>query len=153
MNDIVEKALRELARAKKVLRPDDVVTAAQPEDSPLHAYFTWDDTEAAKKWRLEEARALIRSVRIEVTYENNILRVPAYLKDPDVPGDEQGYREIRKMTDREKQQEALLYELERATGALERAMSIASYFGIREKLEEIRTRIQDVRNLKMAAGL
>ena len=43
-----------------------VETAANPEH-PLHSRLTWDDTEAARKWRLEEAAQLIRSVRIAYT--------------------------------------------------------------------------------------
>jgi len=42
------------------LTPEAVVSAAKDEDSPLHSYFTWDDTEAAHRWRLEQARKLIR---------------------------------------------------------------------------------------------
>lgn len=39
-----------------------VVDAAKNEKSPLHGYFEWDDTEAARKWRLHQARNLIRVV-------------------------------------------------------------------------------------------
>jgi len=42
------------------LTPEAVVSVAKDEDNPLHPYFTWDDTEAAHKWRLEQARKLIR---------------------------------------------------------------------------------------------
>ena len=42
------------------LTPEAVVSAAKDEDNPLHPYFTWDDTEAAHRWRLEQARKLIR---------------------------------------------------------------------------------------------
>jgi len=46
------------------IKPATVVQEASSPSSPLHSYFTWDDTEAAKKCRLEEARSIIRSVRI-----------------------------------------------------------------------------------------
>lgn len=46
------------------LTPALVVDAATPEDSPLHRYFDWDDSSAAHKWRIEQAREHIRSVRI-----------------------------------------------------------------------------------------
>jgi len=48
------------------LPPVAVVADARKESSPLHNSFTWDDTEAAKQWRIEQARRLIRS--FEVTY-------------------------------------------------------------------------------------
>jgi hypothetical protein len=50
--------------------PDGMVTAesvvdvARHPDSPLHKHFTWDDGEAADKYRLLEARTLIRRVRV-----------------------------------------------------------------------------------------
>ncbi len=49
-----------------VLTPKAVVDAARSETSPLHRSFDWDDTEAAEKWRLLQARNLIRVV---VAYE------------------------------------------------------------------------------------
>lgn len=49
--------------------PALVVEAATPLDSPLHdAGFTWDDTEAARKQREQEAAYLIRG--IVVVYED-----------------------------------------------------------------------------------
>lgn len=52
------------------LYPETVVKAAQNKKSPLHSYFTWDDTAAARLRRLDEARYLIRS--IEVVYDDPI---------------------------------------------------------------------------------
>lgn len=46
------------------LTPEILVQVAKSPKHPLHSRFTWDDTEAAKKWRLEEGAHLIRSVRI-----------------------------------------------------------------------------------------
>lgn len=43
-----------------LLRPEAVVQAAADPASPLHSSFTWDDTEAARRYRLDQARALIR---------------------------------------------------------------------------------------------
>jgi len=48
------------------LRPEAVVDAARVETSPLHQSFDWDDTEAAQRWRVHQARQLIRAV---VTYD------------------------------------------------------------------------------------
>lgn len=46
------------------ITPAAVVDAARPEDAPLHPVFTWDDSRAAELYRREEARHLIRSVRV-----------------------------------------------------------------------------------------
>lgn len=58
----------ELDRVKRanagVVSAESVVEAAKSPDSPLHAGFEWDDTEAAKLHRLNQARTLIRAVVI-----------------------------------------------------------------------------------------
>lgn len=41
-----------------------VVDAARPPDAPLHPAFTWDDVRAAELYRENEARQIIRSVRV-----------------------------------------------------------------------------------------
>lgn len=44
------------------LRPEAVVEEAEEPGSVLHGYFEWDDTEAARKYRLHQADYLIRAV-------------------------------------------------------------------------------------------
>ncbi|MGH6691992.1 MAG: hypothetical protein ACREF4_15085, partial [Gammaproteobacteria bacterium] len=44
--------------------PRLVVDLALKADHPLHTSFDWDDRTAGDQWRLEQARALIRSVRV-----------------------------------------------------------------------------------------
>jgi len=51
--------------------PPAVVDAARAEDSPLHRYFTWDDGAAAEKWRLDEARKLVRSIHVVVVGDDH----------------------------------------------------------------------------------
>jgi hypothetical protein len=41
-----------------------LVEQAKPKDAPLHKEFTWGDKAAAAKWRLQEARYLVRSIEI-----------------------------------------------------------------------------------------
>lgn len=53
--------LREIEKANNgILKPEDVVEKAKNPKSALHGAFTWDDSEAAKQYRLEQARRLIR---------------------------------------------------------------------------------------------
>jgi hypothetical protein len=47
------------------LTPKAVVESAREEDSPLHGHFDWDDATAAEKWRIEQARDIIRCIRVE----------------------------------------------------------------------------------------
>jgi hypothetical protein len=55
-----------------------IVNAARPEESPLHAYFQWDDSKAADERRLEQAGQLVRRMRV------HIVRVPHEVRQIDV---------------------------------------------------------------------
>ncbi len=60
--DKIGVTLERLSTKHDGLTPAKVVAAAKPKSSPLHRAFTWDDSEAARKLREQEARHLIRSV-------------------------------------------------------------------------------------------
>lgn len=49
----------EVIRATGALTPERVVDFARNPNTALHDRFTWDDTEAAQRWRLREARDVI----------------------------------------------------------------------------------------------
>lgn len=49
------------------LTPADVVEEAAAETSPMHAQFEWDDTEAARRFRVVQAAGLIRSFKVTIT--------------------------------------------------------------------------------------
>lgn len=48
------------------LTPALVLKEASSPDHPLHRRFTWDDSEAAERWRLHQAQVLIRSVNVVI---------------------------------------------------------------------------------------
>jgi len=50
--------------------PQVVLQDAAQETSPLHTFFTWDDTAAAQKYRLNEARYLLRSIHVVIEAQN-----------------------------------------------------------------------------------
>lgn len=130
------------------LTPDAVVADARSKSSPLHGCFTWDDSEAAKQWRLQEARELIRSVRVEVKTEERTLQTVRYVRDPEA-GDEQGYVELTKLRDAgDIAREALRRELASVNAAMSRAESIAEALGmkadviaVREQFDQLRMRV------------
>ena len=82
----VEAALRDIYTARGRLDPKDVVEEARNPQSPLHKSFTWNDDEAAEQWRLQQARQLIRSVKIErienVQEQRTVRFVRQYVHDP-----------------------------------------------------------------------
>lgn len=49
-----------------VLTPEIVVNAAANTAHPLHHFFEWDDNAAAIQYRLIQAGALIRSVKVQI---------------------------------------------------------------------------------------
>jgi|TARA_R110000822_G_scaffold176832_1_gene316882 hypothetical protein len=60
-----KKFLERLAQQNNgVLKVDDVIEAAKDESCVLHKHFEWDDTEAAKQFRKDQARSLIQRCRI-----------------------------------------------------------------------------------------
>lgn len=48
-----------------LLKPETVVAEARPKTSPLHSKFDWDNSSAAQKYRLHQARQLI-AVSVEL---------------------------------------------------------------------------------------
>ncbi len=58
-----------------VITPQQVVEQAEDPASALHPYFTWDDDEAAQRYRVIQARQLITAVRI--TTEDRSIEVRA----------------------------------------------------------------------------
>lgn len=66
----------ELERLKVdgIIRPSDVVEAAQEPASPLHDWFQWDDGEAAHQYRLDQARKLLRVYVVTDTPESAPVR-------------------------------------------------------------------------------
>ncbi len=52
-----------LKKHKGLLTAEHVLEQAEDPTSALHGFFTWDEADAARKWRLIEARQLIASIR------------------------------------------------------------------------------------------
>ena len=68
---IVRDELKRIASTRKgKITPQIVLANARNKKSVLHKYFDWDDTIAAKKYRLWQARQLI-SVSVEVIPHTN----------------------------------------------------------------------------------
>ena len=66
-----------LRNERGLITPQSVVDYARAEKSPLHNYFTWDDSIAGERYRLIEAQRLIRTC---VTYlPNNNVPIRAYV--------------------------------------------------------------------------
>ena len=77
----VTEELRRILDRDGVLSPEAVVKAAKNPRSPLHSHFEWDDNAASNMWRLEQARHLIKRVRVTIQPDEGserTVRVRAY---------------------------------------------------------------------------
>jgi hypothetical protein len=95
-------------RRAGVLEARDVVDAARPEDSPIHSHFTWDDGAAAERYRIWEARQLIRvSVQMLPTEGNDVeTRVFVSLTSDRAQGG--GYRVVATVLNDDEQRRRLI---------------------------------------------
>lgn len=70
-NEAITAAMLAISEAHDgLLAPAIVVDAARDPFSPLHDEFEWDDDAAAEGYRLAQAGALIRRVRLHVIKQN-----------------------------------------------------------------------------------
>jgi hypothetical protein len=74
MSDLRTELLR-IREKRGILTPRVVLEEATDPDHPLHDRFTWDDTEAADRWRVHEASTLLR-----VTFRASLGGRPADLR-------------------------------------------------------------------------
>lgn len=81
--------LEKIRKQAGELKPEPIVEAATPEDHPLHSRFEWDNSIAGHQYRLEQARMLIRQVRIEfVDSKEKVTTIRAYqaVRNEKAPG-------------------------------------------------------------------
>ena len=145
--EIVAKRLAEIAgRNNGSLTPDLVVEDAKDTSSPLHELFEWDDGVAGHKYRIEQARQVITSVRVVITTEHKAVSTVYYVRDPEAESTEQGYVSIDKLkTDKDLARESIVLEFSRATAYLQRAKNHAQALGLEDDIESL---ILDVEELK-----
>lgn len=134
------------------LTPEAVVNDAKSPRSPLHRCFDWDDSEAARKWRLEQARSLIRTVKVEYEVTEGVVKkvkvqVHEYVRDPQAEPEEQGYVAVAKvLTDDDLKRDVLAQELGRAVALLNRARHLAEALGLAGEADELLDRLQGLRS-------
>lgn len=97
MFEVNEKRLKELEaiRAKHggILKPEAVVEFARSPETALHSVFEWNDSAAAEKHRLDQARTIIRVMVAPVAGSEELVRVNVSLiDDRKEPGG--GYRKL-----------------------------------------------------------
>ena len=115
------------------LSPKALLDASRDEDAPLHSEFTWDDTEAAEKWRLEQARLLISHVRIVMsddTQEREAMKERGFVT---IPGRQSVYVSLDTALHKEEYRNHLLEQARRDSETF-----IAKYRRVEELSEVVR---------------
>lgn len=127
------------------LTPTAVVKDAKSKNSPLHQFIDWDDKSASHKYRLSQARKLIRSVTLEVHTTTKILAGPVYVRDPRVDAKEQGYVPVLNIkSERDLAYDIMRNELTKVLASLERARGIAGTLEMGEDLEELLVKTTEI---------
>lgn len=131
MNDERLKALQRIQKANGgILTTEKVLAAARDDASPLHAYFLWDDTEAAHLYRTEQANRLIRSFHVrvkEVARQGHSYTIEVFTPDPAVP---RGYRSTHDLLAGPEGKSALMQEHGRCWGHVERYLGYLREVGL-----------------------
>jgi hypothetical protein len=105
------KYLEKMARQNNgVLLIDDVIAVAKDETNILHRYFEWDDTEAAKQFRREQARSLIQKCKITVG-DSTPTHVRAFVSLPSDREAGGGYRMVAEVMASQHMKEEFLHDL------------------------------------------
>jgi hypothetical protein len=64
--DQARSELLKISEKYGFITPEKVVEEATDEESPIHGYFKWDDAEAGNLFRINQARFLIRTVKLDI---------------------------------------------------------------------------------------
>lgn len=142
---IIERLQKLTRLGGGTLTPRAVVDDASDPRSPLHSQFEWDNDLAADKYRIEQARRLIRKVRVDVEIEEIAVSTVRYVHDPQLPAGEQGYVEAASLrSDEDLAREALAHELERVKAALDRARNVSQALGLEGEVVDLEERVAAV---------
>jgi len=71
---------------KEHVTAEEIVAAARKRDCPLHEGFTWNDPEAAEKWRRHEAKSLVKNLMVQKNGEVSRTRAFVYVAHPEHDG-------------------------------------------------------------------
>lgn len=89
LSTAASQELQQIVAATDVVVPEDIVEFARDERTALHRYFEWDDTAAAREYRIEQARRVLRMAVTVVSAGNKPVRALVSLSS-----DGGGYRPL-----------------------------------------------------------
>jgi hypothetical protein len=107
------------------ITPQDVLDDARAPDSPLHGLFQWDDATAAEAHRLDQAREVIRQVRVTVVTTTRAVQINRYVGDPAVRP-ESGYVATDSLNSLDRRIDVVRSEATRAIALMKRVEDLAT---------------------------
>ena len=138
---MVSAEMERIVAERGVLTDEAVVAEASPVDSPLHPFFDWDNATAGHKFRLGQARTLVRICRevIGEDEDGGPIYVRAYVSAKQAGREEPGYLATKEVLRSEISEQILLRSLKREIAGLRNKYSHLQQFGavVRGELGEL----------------
>jgi hypothetical protein len=123
------------------------VKEARSPTSELHALFEWDDSAAARKYRLDQARQLISSFEITITINRVEVDVQQFVRDP-ARSKEQGYVPIGSIkSESEEAREFMSRELLTAKSHVDRCERFGAVTGLTKDVRALSKRLDELSSL------
>lgn len=117
--------------------PESVVEAARPKDAPLHPALTWDDAKAAELHRLNEARTLVRAVRVEKD-DSTVSKVPQFVSVRVQAIDSSAYvKTAVAMSDEEMRRQVLTDAMRQLRGWQTRYKHLTEFSGVTKAIDQV----------------
>lgn len=117
------------------LTPEAVVEASKDESSLLHQVFEWDNEKAAVKWRIEQAKLLIRNITVTVTTEKREVRYRAVVNIIMPETNERVYQPLQEVIADRSAYNALLQQAkDEAQDYLDRYSQLSELNGIKREM-------------------
>lgn len=76
-----EVAIMEIEKIENLygkITAETVLRHAENKDCILHKLFEWDDSKAAEKFRLSQARTLINNIEVRIVSDGESISIPVY---------------------------------------------------------------------------
>ena len=76
-----DEAMNEIQRIENLygkITAQTVLTAAKDKDCILHKLFEWDDSKAAERYRMAQARTLINNIEVKIISDGEERHIPVY---------------------------------------------------------------------------
>ena len=76
-----EQAMDEIRKAENLygkITAETVLQVAKDNKSPLHKLFEWDDSKAAEKYRMAQARTLVNNIEVKIISDGEERSIPVY---------------------------------------------------------------------------